>query len=90
MVVALEGVIVIGDEMFASVEAVWPLPSLAFPVMVHEVCFNGAVNRPEEVMLPQEAVQVEAALAVNCWVAPSLTVGFRGEILYVEAALTLM
>jgi hypothetical protein len=31
------------------------------------------------VIEPQLAFQVAAALAVNCWVAPSLTVGFTGE-----------
>jgi hypothetical protein len=31
-------------------------------------------------MLPQLALQVEAALAVNCWVAPCASVGFNGAI----------
>jgi len=76
-VTALAGEIVIGDVTLANVD-VEPLPLVAVAVMVHEPGASGAVKRPEVEMEPQEALNVEGMLAVNCWVAPSLTVGFSG------------
>ena len=78
MVLADDGEIVIGDEMLMLVLA-WPLPSLALPVTEQVGCVKGAVKRPVLSMLPQVALQVELVEAVNCKVAPSLTVGFCGE-----------
>jgi hypothetical protein len=70
----------------AIVDAKLPVDDLA--VIVQEVWIRGAVNRPVVLMLPQEAVKVALLLAVNCCVAPSLTVGFSGEIANVEGAET--
>jgi hypothetical protein len=55
------------------------LPLLFVAVMVQEAGVNGAVNRPELETAPQEAVQVAAAVAVNCWVAPSFKEAVAGE-----------
>ena len=55
-----------GDEMNALVNAIWPLPSVAWAVMVQEVGARGAVKRPEVDMVPQEEAYVAALLVVNC------------------------
>ena len=39
-------------------------------------------------MAPQPAAHVTASVAANCWVAPSLTAGFSGEIDHVRGAST--
>jgi hypothetical protein len=75
---AVAGVTVSGSVTVAVVDAAWPLPSVAVAVMVQEPAAIGAVNSPAELMVPQLAAHVAAALAVNCWVAPSLSVGFNG------------
>jgi hypothetical protein len=82
------GAMVNGEVTVAVVDAVWPLPSVAVAVMVQEPGAIGAVKRPALLMLPQLAAHVAAALAVNCWVAPSLSVGFKGEMVSVVAAAT--
>jgi len=46
--------------------------------MVHDEGARGAVNKPVDPMLPQEAVNVAPLLAVNCCVAPSVIVGDKG------------
>ncbi len=56
------------------------LPLVAVAVTVHVVGERGAVNRPAEDTEPQVALQVAAVLAVNCWVAPSVTLALAGEI----------
>lgn len=56
------------------------LPLVAVAVTVHVVAERGAVNRPAEDTEPQVALQVAAVLAVNCWVAPSVTLALAGEI----------
>src|SRR4051812_40752506 len=83
VVVAPAGVMVIGEVMFTVVDAV-PLPSVALPVTLHAGCDSGAVNNPPDEIVPHVALQVEALLAVNCFVVPSLTVGFCGEMVYVD------
>ena len=55
-VLALEGVITMGDLTVATVDAVCPLPSVAVALIVHEEGLNGAVNKPLDAMLPHEAV----------------------------------
>jgi len=82
-VTALTGVIAMGDVTVAVVDALDPLPLVAVAVITHEPGERGAVNRPADEIVPQEAVNVEAVLAVNCCVPPSLTVGFRGLIVTV-------
>ena len=79
LVLVEDGVMVMGEEMVMLVLA-WPLPSLALPVTLQLGCVSGAVKRPVLSMVPQVALHVEAVEAVNCSVAPSLTVGFCGEI----------
>jgi hypothetical protein len=74
------GVIVMGVEIVTLVVAVPPVPSLAFPVTLHDGWESGALKRPEDEMLPHVVLQVDATLAVNCCVPPSLTVGLVGEI----------
>ena len=39
-------------------------------------------------MVPQEALQVAAALAVNCWVAPSMRLTLAGEMVRADVAVT--
>jgi hypothetical protein len=85
---AVAGVTVSGSVTVAVVDAVWPLPSVAVAVMVQEPGAIGAVKRPALLMLPQLAAHVAPALAVNCWVEPSLSVGFKGEMVSVVAAAT--
>ena len=82
------GVMLSGLVMVAIVASVWPVPSVAVAVMVQAPARVGAVNRPAPVMLPQLAVHVTASVAANCWVAPSLTVGFSGEIDHASGART--
>ena len=77
-VLALEGVITIGELTVATVEAVWPLPSVALALMVHDDGARGAVNKPADEIEPQVAVKVAPLLAVNCFVAPSVIVGDKG------------
>jgi hypothetical protein len=69
-----------GEVTVTSVDAVEPLPSVAVAVTWHDSGARGAVNNPPwGSMEPQEAVNVAATLAVNCWVAFSLTVGVSGD-----------
>jgi hypothetical protein len=82
-VLALEGVITIGELTVATVEAVWPLPSVAVALTVHDEGARGAVNKPVDEMVPQDAVKLAALLAVNCFVAPSVMVGDNGLMLKV-------
>jgi hypothetical protein len=77
-VLTLAGVIVIGEFTVATVEAVWPLPSVAVALMVHDDGARGAVNKPADEIEPQVAVKVAPLLAENCCVAPSVMVGDRG------------
>ena len=56
-----------------------PEPSVAVPVTVQLPAVEGAVYRPEELMVPQLADQVTATLALNCWVAPVWTDAELGE-----------
>jgi hypothetical protein len=72
------GVIEIGDVMLMFVEALCPLPSVALAAIVQDSATSGAVNKPPVETLPQSVAKVVAALAVNCWVAPSFTDGFKG------------
>jgi len=65
-VVALEGVMTMGDLIVAVVATVRPVPSLAFAVTVQDDWVRGALKRPAAVMAPHDAVKVEATLAVNC------------------------
>jgi hypothetical protein len=74
----------IGDETIAFVDAVRPLPSLAFAVTVHDAGARGAVNNPTDVIVPQDAVYVAPTFVVNCCVTPSITVGLTGLIANVE------
>lgn len=84
-VVALAGEIAIGDVTVALVDAVWPLPSVAFAVMVHDVGNSGAVKTPAADIDPQLALNVAPLPTVNCWVPPSLIVTLSGEIENVDA-----
>ena len=77
-VTALAGVMVIGELMLAVVVPLAPLPLLAVAVITHDPGVRGAVKSPADVIVPHETVKVEAVLAVNCCVAPSLTTGFCG------------
>ena len=63
---AFAGVMVIGDDTAAEVLAVFPLPSIAVAVMVHEPSTSGAVKAPELVMEPHEADHVAEAPEENC------------------------
>ena len=59
-----------GDEMNALVNAIWPLPSVAWAVIVQEPGVSGAVKSPVPVpMVPQVVFHVAATVAVNCWLA---------------------
>ena len=75
-----EGEMVMGECTVTAVVADLPVPSVALAVTVHEPGDRGAVNTPAEEMDPQEAVYAAALLALNCCVAPSVTVGPWGEI----------
>jgi hypothetical protein len=77
-VTAVPGEMVMGEVMLAAVDPFAPLPLLAVAVITQEPAARGAVKSPADEMVPQEAVNVDAVLAVNCWLAPSLTVGFCG------------
>ena len=48
--------------------------------MVHTPCVDGAVNKPVPEMVPHDAAQVTAALAVNCCVWPWAVVALAGVI----------
>jgi hypothetical protein len=87
-VVALAGVMVSGEVTVTVAEAL-PVPEIGVAVTVQEAFIKGAVNKPAEVMVPQEAAKVALLLAVNCCVAPSLTVGLSGEIVNDEGEETL-
>jgi hypothetical protein len=63
-VVAELGVIVMGEVMLAVEDAVAPV--LAVAVTTHEPGTRGAVYRPADVIVPQLAEKVAAALDVNC------------------------
>ncbi len=67
-------------EMVATVDVTWPLPSVAVAVMVHEAGLEDVWYRPVVApMVPQEAVQVAATLAVNCCCVPTGKVGLSGD-----------
>jgi hypothetical protein len=85
-VMVLEGVMVSGEVTVATVDASVPPEDVA--VTVQDAKNRGAVNSPVALMLPQEAAKVALPLAVNCCVAPSLTVGLGGEIANEEATET--
>jgi hypothetical protein len=65
-----------GETTVATAVAVVPIEF--FAVTVHDAGTSGAVNRPLAEMVPQEAENVALLLAVNCCVAPSVTVGRIG------------
>src|ERR1035438_5143773 len=77
-VAALPGVTIRGETTVATAVAVVPVE--LFAVMVHDAGVSGAVNRPLAEMVPQEAENVAVPLAVNCCLAPSVTVGRGGVI----------
>ena len=57
--------------------------------MLHtDPCVAGAVNKPEELMLPQEVVQIAGMFAVNCCVSPAPVVALGGEIARGEVTVT--
>ena len=87
-VVALVGETVSGLVMVATVDAVWPVPSVAVAVTVQDVGARGAVNNPEVLMEPHVAAHVAAALAVNCFVVAPGTEGVNGEIVNVDPPAT--
>lgn len=61
--------------------AVYAVPLAAVAVMAHTLpCVADAVNKPFAAMLPHEAAQVTAALAVNCCVFPWAVVAVAGVI----------
>jgi hypothetical protein len=76
-VVVLEGIMVIGDTTVTAAEAA--LPTVGVAVTVQGSTTSGAVYNPAAVTDPQLADHVALALAVNCCVAPSLTVALVGE-----------
>jgi hypothetical protein len=78
LVVALAGVIVMGELTVTAAEAALP-PAVGVAVTVQDSAASGAVYNPAVVTDPQLADQVALALAVNCCVAPSLTVALAGE-----------
>src|ERR1019366_9714877 len=74
------GVMESGEEIATLADALEPLPSVAVPVTVHFDCANGATKFPYPSILPQVDAQFVGAVAVKTCVAPSVTVGFVGEI----------
>lgn len=72
-----------GEVTLAVVDAL-PEPSVAVALIMHGPGTRGAVYSPPDVMLPQLAVKFAALVVVNCCVAPSITVGFVGDIENVE------
>jgi len=77
-VVAETGVMMIGDTRVTLAFAL-PLPSFAVAVTTQVVLgYSGALNSPEEEMLPQVVFHVDGRLAVNCLVAFSSTVALVG------------
>jgi hypothetical protein len=87
-VVALAGVMVSGEVTVTTAEAL-PVPETCFAVTVQDVLIKGEVNKPADVIVPQEAAKVALLLAVNCCVPPSLTVGLCGEMANEDTAETL-
>jgi|SRR5579863_1680802 len=55
-VLALAGVIAMGDTTVAVVAALWPLPSDAVAVTVHDDGLKGAMKRPAEEIVPHDVV----------------------------------
>jgi hypothetical protein len=55
-----------GDEMNALVNAIWPLPSVAWAVIVQEVGVKGAVKIPDVEIVPQVEALVALLLVANC------------------------
>jgi len=67
--------------MVSDAIAVYAVPLAAVAVMVHTLPWvAGAVNNPAAVMLPHEATQLTAVLAVNCCVWPWGVVAVAGLI----------
>jgi hypothetical protein len=77
-VAAPVGVIASGVATVTVVDAKLPLADLAVTVQGPGV--RRAVYKPPVLIVPHEAVYVGLPLVLNCTVAPSCTVGFRGEI----------
>lgn len=75
---AVAGDIVTGETTVTFTDAVLP-PVVAFAVIVQVPGYNPARYSPDEIV-PHEAVQVEATLALNCSVAFSLIAWLPGEI----------
>lgn len=72
------GMIVIGELTVTEAES--GLPPEGVAVIVQDPAVRGAVKSPVMSIEPQLAVQVALPLAVNCCVAPSLTVAVVGDI----------
>ena len=86
-VVALAGVILMGELIVAVVDAEAPPPEVGLALTVQAPAVSGAVYAPVlATMLPQLAVHVATTLAVNVCAAPSLTVGADGVISTAGAA----
>ena len=78
LVVALAGVIVMGELIVTTAEAALP-PAVGVAVTVHVPAISGAVYNPAVVTEPQLADHVALALAVNCCVAPPAMLAVVGE-----------
>ena len=76
-----------GDVVLTSVTvavAVWLLELVAVMVTVADAgIVAGAVKSPAALMVPADADHVALELAVNCCVAPNVTVAFSGDTLNV-------
>lgn len=81
------GVMARAADTVTTVEVTCPLPSVAVAVTVHEAGLAGVLYRPVVApMVPHEALQVAAALAVNCWLVPAAIVGLSGVMVSAAAA----
>jgi len=86
-VVAAAGVTASAAEMVATVDVTCPLPSVAVAVMVQEPGVAGVLYSPVVAPIePQDAVQVEGVLEVNCCCVPAGNVGLSGEMVSADAA----
>jgi hypothetical protein len=77
-VVVLDGIIVIGEATVTAADTA-PPTAVGVAVTVHGSTTRGAVYNPAVVTDPQLADHVAPAFAMNCCVAPSLTVALVGD-----------
>jgi hypothetical protein len=84
-VLAETGDMVMGETIVTLAVAA-PLPLVAVAVTVQVVVgYKGALSKPAVEIEPHVVVHLDAVLAVNCWVAFSLTVTVLGEMVTAKA-----